>query len=178
MTNIARSDRLPPLSWPHGLARGLGWFSLGLGIMELVAPGRLARSLGMRGTEGLLWAYGLREAAAGLGILSSSGNPATWLWARVAGDALDIGTLASGGIGRNQRKGSVAFVLTAVLGVTLLDVFCAQELTSRQRRATPIRDYSDRRGLPRPPAEMRGAARDKRIPDRLASAGTTGSGRS
>jgi hypothetical protein len=28
------------------LARGLGWFSIGLGFAELVAPGRISRRLG------------------------------------------------------------------------------------------------------------------------------------
>ena len=30
-----------------GLAQGLGWFSIGLGVAELVAPEQLARFLGM-----------------------------------------------------------------------------------------------------------------------------------
>jgi hypothetical protein len=45
------------------LARGLGWFSIALGIVEVVAPRALARSLGMKGQEGLIAAYGLREIA-------------------------------------------------------------------------------------------------------------------
>jgi len=44
------------------LAGGLGWFSIGLGLLELTAAGPLARGLGMRGQENLLRAYGLREA--------------------------------------------------------------------------------------------------------------------
>src|SRR3954471_18313965 len=69
-----------------GLARFLGWFSIGLGMAELLAPREMARLGGVR-QEGLLQAYGLREIATGIGILSSP-QPAGWLWARVAGDAL------------------------------------------------------------------------------------------
>ena len=32
---------------------GLGWFSIGLGLTELLFARRLARTLGMRGDEGL-----------------------------------------------------------------------------------------------------------------------------
>jgi threonine dehydrogenase-like Zn-dependent dehydrogenase len=51
------------------LAEGLGWFSVGLGLAELVAPERLARFLGMDEHAGLIRAYGVRELATGAGIL-------------------------------------------------------------------------------------------------------------
>ncbi len=51
-------------------ARLLGWFSLGLGIAQLIAPGRIAGAVGLQGKENLLRAYGGREIAAGVGALS------------------------------------------------------------------------------------------------------------
>ena len=33
------------------LARGLGWFSIGLGLAEVVAPGGAAKLIGLRGAE-------------------------------------------------------------------------------------------------------------------------------
>ena len=45
------------------LARGLGWFSIGLGLTEIAAAPILARTLGLVGKEGLIRAYGLREIA-------------------------------------------------------------------------------------------------------------------
>ena len=48
--------------------------------------------------------------------------------------------------------------------MTALDVVCAQTLTAIERRREPVRDYSDRRGMPKPPDQMRGAARDFKIP--------------
>src|SRR5947209_6955253 len=76
------------------LATGLGWFSIGLGLMEILATRALTRALGMRGREPLVQTYGWREIGTGIAILSSS-DPTPWIWARVLGDALDIGTLAA-----------------------------------------------------------------------------------
>src|SRR5262249_43727830 len=84
-------------------------------------------------------------------------DAAPWLWARVAGDGLDLAMLAGATAGRNRGRG-VALALAAVAGVTALDVICAQELS--RRRPRPVRDYADRSGLPRRAAEMRGIARD------------------
>ena len=55
----------------HKAARGLGWFSIGVGMAEILMPGTLARALNMQGREGLLQLYGLREIATGLGILNA-----------------------------------------------------------------------------------------------------------
>ena len=67
------------------LAMGLGWFSLGLGLYELLAPEHLSRVLGLEGREGLLRFYGLREIGAGLGIFLTQPNPAPWVWGRGRG---------------------------------------------------------------------------------------------
>jgi hypothetical protein len=133
------------------LTRGLGWFSIGLGLTEMLMPRMLTRQMGMEGKEPLLRFYGAREMAAGIGILMSD-NPSPWIWGRVAGDALDLATLATGLDEGNPRKGNVAIALAAVAGVTALDCITAQALGSTSR---PVPDYSDRRGMPRPPEEMR-----------------------
>jgi hypothetical protein len=130
---------------PSALAQGLGWFSVGLGLLELLAPRRLSYELGMGDRSGMIRAYGARELAAGIGILSQR-DPTPWVWARVAGDALDIATLV-GALPDNRRRGNVELALLAVAGVTLLDILCAAgKATTR-----PIKryDYSDRRGMPR-----------------------------
>lgn len=155
-------------SLPQGssrtLARGLGWFSIGLGVLELVAPHSLARALGMEERAELIRAYGMREVATGLGILSQR-DPTPWVWGRVGGDLLDLATLATGLDGANRHRGKVGLALAAVAGVTVLDVICAQSLASERAWARrPVRDYSDLRGMPAPPAAMRGAARDFEVP--------------
>jgi hypothetical protein len=156
----------PPASNPHdggeALARGLGWFSIALGTAELVAPGTLARALGMEEKEGLIRAFGVREIATGFAILSSS-DPAPWVWARVGGDALDIAALARGLDADNPKKGNVEIALAAVAGVAALDFLCGRRL--RGNGATMIaRDYGNRSGLPLPPEQMRGVARDFPVP--------------
>jgi hypothetical protein len=142
-------------------ARGLGWFSIGLGLAELVAPRCLARAIGLRGKETLVAGYGMREIATGIGILASK-DPAPWIWGRVAGDALDLGTLATGVDDRNPRKDGLAIAFVAVAGVAILDLVTAQALTARKSRApaAPVRDYSDRSGFPGGLEQARGAARE------------------
>ena len=144
------------------LARSLGWFSIGLGLAEMLAPRVLTERLGVEGKEGLLRFYGMREFAAGLGILVSD-NPGPWMWGRVAGDALDLATLATGLVAHNPRKGNLAMALAAVAGLTALDGISAQALSGGGPHG-PVRDYSDRRGMPKPPEAMRGAARNLQIP--------------
>ncbi len=147
------------------LARGLGWFSIGLGLAEILAPRSLTRALGLQGHERLVQAYGLREIATGIGILASR-DPTPWIWGRVAGDALDLATLATGIEQENRKQENVGIALAAVAGVTALDIYCAKALTGESPTPLPpLRDYSGRSGLPRPPEAMRGAARrDFQVP--------------
>ena len=154
----------------YSLAQGLGWFSIGLGMAEVLAPGHLARFLGMEERTELFRAYGAREIMSGIGILSQE-DPTPWIWARVGGDALDLATLATGLDDDNPRKQNVMAAVVAVAGVTVLDAICAQRL-SRQRRTRAAnrrrlraRDYSNRRGMPGSPEAMRGAARDLKVPE-------------
>lgn len=173
MTNgRSTTSGLMPPDTARTVAEGLGWFSIGLGLFELLAPRQLTRTLGLRGSEALVQFYGLREIAAGIGILSSK-DPTPWLWGRVGGDALDVATLASGLPEHNPRRGNVGLALAAVAGVTLLDVLAAQSLSAdRERRRTSrreafsglLRAYRHRSGLPKAPAEMRGGAKDFEIP--------------
>ena len=135
------------------LAQTLGWFSIGLGLMEALMPGALLRTTGTKSSKSMIRAYGVREIANGIGILSAK-DPTPWIWARVAGDALDITTMAS-----RSGGGGAGAALAAVAGVTALDIICAQNFrTEQQRPREPRRDYSNRSGLPRPPEQMRGAA--------------------
>src|SRR5688572_744230 len=153
-----------PDSTTDALARGLGVFSIALGLVEVVAARSLTRTLGMEGNETLVRLYGLREIAKGVGILASS-DPTPWVWGRVAGDALDIATLVTGLHEDNPKRGNVGIALAAVAGVTALDVYCGQALSRESPTPLPpIRDYSHRSGFTRAPHAMRGAARDFEVP--------------
>lgn len=146
------------------LARGLGLFSIALGIAEVAAPRALARAFGMKGQEGLIAGYGLREIATGIGILASK-DPTPWIWGRVAGDGLDLATLATALEGNNPKKGNVGIAMAAVASVTALDVYCAQTLSRESPHPLePLQDYSDRTGYPRGIKQSHGAASDFEVP--------------
>lgn len=118
----------------RALARLLGWFSLGLGAAELLAPRTLTRALGAEGHEALVRGYGLRELASGAGILSRR-RPTGWVWSRVAGDALDLATLGSLLRGRDARRRAVMAVMGAVAGVMVLDALAGTQLARRGGRS-------------------------------------------
>lgn len=102
------------------LATFLGWFSIGLGLTELLAPGALTRMLGVGDRNKLVRGFGLREIGAGVGLLTMS-NRAPWLWARVAGDALDLGALVAAL--KNGKKIAVGAAIASVAAVTALDIY-------------------------------------------------------
>jgi uncharacterized membrane protein len=112
------------------LARGLGWFSIGLGLAEVLAPRGVARVAGVRGNTSLIRLFGLREIASGIGIFMQGRKPAAAVWSRVAGDALDLAALGAAFASPDSNKGKVTFATANVLMVTALDVICAQALSS------------------------------------------------
>lgn len=111
------------------LARGLGWASIGLGLAELLAPRKVADTVGVGGHEDLIRAYGLREIASGIGLLSSRDPHPGWMWSRVAGDAVDMASLASALKAPDNDRQRVCAALTAVAGITVLDTLCALRLS-------------------------------------------------
>lgn len=131
------------------LAMGLGAFSVALGALELAAPGRLSRWLGLSAHKPLLRGYGGREFATGVGILASR-RPSRWfMWGRVAGDAADIATLLAG-LRSSKRKVNIMIALGSVAAVTALDLVCAVQMTQNVKQPKqPVRDYSARSGFPR-----------------------------
>lgn len=111
------------------LARGLGWFSIGIGLVELIAPGRINAAIGFNKPEQqkLIRGYGAREVASGATLLIKPDNPGG-AWGRVGGDVLDLATLATARPVGRQRIG-FAIALAAVLGALVVDAICAKELT-------------------------------------------------
>lgn len=112
----------------HKIARGLGWFSILLGLGEVLGGEQMDETFGTRNRRNLFRAFGLREIAAGLGILLSRRPTAPWLWARVAGDVLDLGALGESMRLPRAKRDNLAWAIVAVVGVTALDVFCAWKL--------------------------------------------------
>lgn len=113
------------------LASGLGWFSIGLGAAEVLAPETIAQLIGLQ--DGAEWRapvrfFGVREIAAGAGILARR-SPVGGLWSRVAGDLIDLATLGMVISSRKSNRTRAAVAAAAVLGVTALDIYCSQKLT-------------------------------------------------
>ncbi len=110
------------------LARGLGWFSIGLGLAELLAPRGVAKVAGMRGNTTLIRLFGLREIASGIAIFAGGKRPAAALWSRVAGDALDFACLGAAYATPGNDAARLTFATANVLAVSALDVLCARQL--------------------------------------------------
>ncbi|HJQ24303.1 MAG TPA: SRPBCC family protein [Blastocatellia bacterium] len=112
------------------LASFLGWFSIGLGLAEVIAPKAFGKLIGAKGehTKFIRFACGLREIAAGIGILTQR-KPAAWVWARVAGDAMDLAALDAALMAEGTDKLKLSAAMASVIGVATLDLYTAQRLS-------------------------------------------------
>ena len=120
------------------VALGLGYFSLALGAVEVAAPGRLARFLGLEGNKtakNTIFAFGLRELAAG-GMLLRGPAVSTNVWNRVIGDAMDAAALGLA-MRTSTRKGAVAGALAFVGTAAVADFVTARALDKRTARTFP-----------------------------------------
>jgi uncharacterized membrane protein len=116
---------------PERRAKGLGWFSIGLGLAEIAAPRSVARMIGVNDdeeTRNTLFAVGLREITSGVGILTKP-RPAGWVWSRVGGDLMDLALLGKAMSSEEADRGRVAAATAAVLGVTVLDFLTGRQLS-------------------------------------------------
>jgi len=146
------------------LAKNLGYFSIALGVAELVAPSTICRAAGIKGLEHLIQTYGARDIATGVAILTSH-DPEPWIWGRVAGDVADMATVVTGLAQENDRRQNSMLAFTALAAVTLLDVVCASRLAGEKGgRKTAVADYSRRCGFPQGVHAARGAAQDFKVP--------------
>jgi uncharacterized membrane protein len=110
----------------------LGWFSLGLGVQQLLAPRRVDRLIGVPdNAESTQWQriVGARELVAGAGILFQR-RPTAFLWARVAGDAMDLALLAKAFGSKRNSAGRLAAATASVAGIALVDMFTARRFTT------------------------------------------------
>ena len=116
------------------LAKGLGWFSIGLGLAELLAPRAIANISGVSNEHtGLIRLYGLREIGSGITIFAQE-KPTEGVWSRVVGDAIDLTSLGIAASNPEAKRGRVAFATANVLAVTALDVICAMQLSNGKNR--------------------------------------------
>lgn len=107
------------------LDRSLGWFSVGLGMAELLAPRALGRMIGVGNQSTVLRMCGVREIVSGVGLLSGRA-PATFAMSRVVGDVMDLALLGASLRSPHSNPTRVAAVATAVAGVAALDLYASK----------------------------------------------------
>ena len=134
-------------------ARGLGWFSIALGVAQIAAPRKVGRLVGLANHSGLMRLIGLREVATGIGILSQA-RPTGWLWGRVGGDALDLALLGTALATGHASKGRVAAATAAVAGVTALDVACSQRFVRNPAAEVGVIHFKKSMVINRSPEEV------------------------
>lgn len=114
------------------VARGLGWFSVALGTIELAATRPFAKFFGLERLPEYVRLGGAREIGVGLGLLTRR-KRSPWLWARVGGDMLDLLLLVEALRPSNARRRRAQAAMGAVVAITALDVFCGYRLKRRGR---------------------------------------------
>ena len=114
-------------------AKALGLASIGIGLAEIAAPGKVQELLGIQDRpshRGILRVLGVRELMHGYALLTEdkpSREMTNSVWARVAGDVLDTAVL---GVAATKTKapGRFAGVAAAVMGIGALDLLSAMRL--------------------------------------------------
>ena len=112
------------------LDRSLGWFSVGLGMAEILAPRTLGRVIGVGDQSNVLRMCGVREVVSGVGLLSGRA-PAAFTMSRVVGDVMDLALL-----GASLRSPEANPTRVAAAGVAALDLYASKvELQSSMAEA-------------------------------------------
>ncbi len=111
----------------RGLARVVGWVSLGLGTALVAAPARTVKQLGMGERPNLGRFLGVRDLVLGAGLLHGE-SEATWLRARGIADALDAVLILGGAsLGAFSRSRAPVGLATAT-GFAVLCFVLARRL--------------------------------------------------
>lgn len=109
-------------------SKALGWFSVALGVTQIVKPELVATMSGFddRGGRAVIRFTGFRELITGLGILRRP-REARWLWVRFAGDVIDLAYLGYK-LGTSQSRLRLSGSIASVLALTAIDGMVAQNL--------------------------------------------------
>ena len=132
---LAGHEEAMATAQPSGRRAALGWFSLAVGLAQLLAPRQVARLIGADEEDDatclVLRAVGGRELICGLGLLSQS-HSASWAWARVAGDLMDLSLLGKAWQSSGAHRDRLLLAGGAVLGATYADTRSAIRLQRQQ----------------------------------------------
>jgi uncharacterized membrane protein len=130
----APSSESPP---DATLSRGLGWFSIALGVTELAIPRLLAKAIGIDPggrTARMLRVMGARQIAAGVAVLLQPQHSLP-LWTRVAGDAVDLALLGYAARAKCTSTPRIAGAIAAVAGVTAIDMVAGRRIQLARAKA-------------------------------------------
>ncbi len=119
------------------LVQTLGWFSVGLGLAQLIAPQRMSRAIGADSGAGVMRAVGARELASGVGILTQR-RPTGWLWSRVAGDAMDLALLGTAARRGTNARSRIGIAGAAVAGIAVLDLLTSMKSPEHQALGSTV----------------------------------------
>jgi uncharacterized membrane protein len=112
-------------------ARALGFFSLVLGIVQLIRPERILRLIGLRSSQDRTTAMrlvGARELVSGVGLVARP-QPVLFAWSRVAGDLVDLALLSRVVDARDARRDQVWGAIGSVAGILVVDLATSIALT-------------------------------------------------
>ena len=128
----------------ESLADFLGFFSIGLGLAEVLAPQLMSRLVGIKNpnerNRTTMRLLGLREIGHGVAILSNQ-QPKKAVMSRVAGDAIDLALLGATMANSDNDRGRTLFAAANVLAVTALDVMASKALAMQPE--TPANEKMD-----------------------------------
>ena len=111
----------------HGLARALGWVSIGVGLVAIAAPLPMISAFGMGERPKLGRLLGARDLVLGVGILWGH-NTAGWVRARGIADALDGTLLLCGAATGAFRRDRALMSVVAAAGFSALSFWLARRL--------------------------------------------------
>ena len=111
----------------HGLARTLGWVSIGVGLAAVAAPGPLMNALGLGDCPTLGRFLGARDLVLGTGLLRGQ-NTAAWCRARGIADALDVALIIGGAATGAFRRDRAPIGVASGAGFSALSFWLAGRL--------------------------------------------------
>lgn len=110
------------------LTTALAWFSIGLGLAQLLMPRTVAKLSGLPAGPAIMRVLGARDMTLAFGLINSRNAPA-WQWARVAGDAMDLVALGIAARTDPARKPRLAKTALLLAGMAALDVIAGNRVT-------------------------------------------------
>jgi uncharacterized membrane protein len=122
-----RQQQQEEVTTASGLARRLGWGSIGVGLAVVAAPGPVMKATGMGDRPKLGRLLGVRDLVLGTGMPRGH-NTALWCRARGTADALNVALLIGGAATGAFRRDRAAISTISAAGFSALSFWLARRL--------------------------------------------------